>query len=187
MVPFHLCSAPIAEEHFLEETRLTKSLEKVNSKHLRVEFQKGQRHFFEGVREQHHVDCCSTFSGWARPQLFHTRDHVGGDDYSVLYISGQLIHGLLNLVRVRGSKVEAAKAEIHSFVREQHQVEQSGICLVSITDVFSFCFGRPGLRSCWHLYRVSIWPKISYFSFGNFEKLTHSISCHLNVSTLLRR
>ena len=44
---------------------------------------------------------------------------IGGDDYSAFHLFGQLLDGLLELSWVRGSEVEPAKAEFHSFVREQ--------------------------------------------------------------------
>ena len=75
MLPNHSAFAPIDEEHFLEETRLSAALEKVNSLHLRAQFRKKLSAFFEPVAEHHLVNCCSTFSHWARPQLLLICDH----------------------------------------------------------------------------------------------------------------
>ena len=81
---------------------------------------------------------------------------IGGDDYSAFHLFGQLLDGLLELAWVRGSEVEPAKAEFHSFVREQRQVEINGNrSRAPINSVFAFC-SQPGFRSRRNLHKVSI-------------------------------
>ena len=81
---------------------------------------------------------------------------IGGDDYSAFYLFGQLLDGLLELGWIRGSEIELAKAEFHSFVREQQQLETSGNRdRVPISSVFAFC-NQPGFRARRNLQRVSI-------------------------------
>ena len=48
---------------------------------------------------------------------------IGGDDYSAFRLFGQMLDRLHELGLVREPEIKAAKAEFHSFVREQRQVE----------------------------------------------------------------
>ena len=81
---------------------------------------------------------------------------IGGDDYSAFHLFGQLLHGLLELGWVRGSENEPAKAEFHSFVREERQVETSSHkSRAPINSVFAFC-NQPSFRSRRNLHKVGI-------------------------------
>ena len=81
---------------------------------------------------------------------------IGGDNYSAFHLFGQLLDGLLEIGWVRGSEVEPAKAEFHSFVREQRQVEtSSNRSRTPINSVFAFC-NQPSFRSRRNLHKVSI-------------------------------
>ena len=156
MLPNHSCFGPIAEEHFLEATRLLVSREKTNSSFLRREFRRDCRRFLE--------DLVSTIlsTNAARSPIgqglscFCQEIVIGGDDYSAFHLFGQLLDGLLELGWVRGSEVEPAKAEFHSFVREQRQVETSSHrSRAPINNVFAFC-NQPSLRSRQNLHKVGI-------------------------------
>ena len=156
MLPNHSCFGAIAEEHFLEETRLLASLEKINSSFLRKEFRRNCRHFLE--------DLVSTILSTvaARSQIgqglscFCPEIVIGGDDCSAFHLFGQFLDGLLELGWVRGSEVEPAKAEFHSFVREQRQVETgSHRSRAPINSVFAFC-NQPSFRSRRNLHKVSV-------------------------------
>ena len=163
MLPNHSCFEAISEEHFLEGTRLLASLEKVNSSFLRKEFRRDCRRFLE--------DLVSTILSTvaARSQIgqglscFCPEIVIGGDDYSAFHLLGQLLDGLLELGGVRGSEVEPAKAEFHSFVREQRQVEMgSHRSRAPINSVFAFC-NQPSFRSRRNLHKVGIFvfPSLS--------------------------
>ena len=156
MLPNQLCFGAISEEHFLEGTRLLASLEKTNSSFLRKEFRRDCRPFLE--------DLVSTILSTvaARSQIgqglscFCPEIVIGGDDYSAFHLFGQLLDGLLELGWVRGSEVEPAKAEFHSFVREQRQVEMSSHrSRAPINSVFAFC-SQPSLHSRRNLNKVGI-------------------------------
>ena len=156
MLPNPSCFGAIAEEHFLEWTRLLSSLEKKNSSFLRKEFRRDCRRFLE--------DLVSTIlsSVAARSSIGHGRSCfcpeivLGCDDYSAFHLFGQSPDGLLELGWIRGSDIEPAKAEFHSFVREQRQVETSGNrSRVPISRVFAFC-NQPGFRSRRNSHKVSI-------------------------------
>ena len=158
MLPNHSCFGAIAEEHFLEGTRLLASLEKI---FLRKEFRRDCRRFLE--------DLVSTILSTvaARSQIgqglscFCPEILIGGDDYSAFHLFGQLLDGLLELGWVRGSEVEPAKAEFHSFVRERRQVETSSHrSRAPINSVFAFC-NQPSFRSRRNLHKVGVLcPKI---------------------------
>ena len=146
----------ISEEHFLEGTRLLASLEKINSSFLRKEFRRDCRRFLE--------DLVSTILSTvaARSQIgqgfscFCPEIVIGGDDYSAFHLFGQLLDGLLELGWVRGSEIEPAKAEYHSFVREQRQVEiSSHRSRAPINSVLAFC-NQLSFRSRRNLHRVGI-------------------------------
>ena len=169
MFPNHSCFGAIAEEHFLDGTRLLSSLEKINSSFLRKEFRRDCHRFLE--------DFVSTILSTvaARSPIgqglscFCPEIVIGGDDYSDFHLFGQLVDGLLDLGWIRGSEMEPAKAEFHSFVREQQQVETSGNrSRVPINSVFAFC-NQPGFRSRRNLHKVSImcFEVISIFSWSD--------------------
>ena len=81
---------------------------------------------------------------------------IGGDDYSAFYLFGQLLDGLLELGWVKGSEVDPAKTEFHSFVREQRLVEtSSNRSRALINSVFAFC-NQPSFRSRRNLHKVGI-------------------------------
>ena len=156
MLPNHSCFGAISEEHFLEGTRLLASLEKLNSSFLRKEFRRDCRRFLE--------DLISTILSTvaARSQIgqglscFCPEIVIGGDDYSAFHLFGQLLDGLLELGWVRVSEVEPAKAEFHSFVREQRQVEVSSHrSRGPINSVFAFCH-QPSFRSRRNLHKVGV-------------------------------
>ena len=156
MLRNHACFGAIGEERFLEGTRLLASLEKINSSFLRKEFPRDCRRFLEDLVRT----ILSTVA--ARSQIgqglscFCPEIVIGGDDYSASHLFGQLLDGLLELGWVRGSEVEPAKAEFHSFVREQRQVETSSHrSRAPINSVFSFC-NQPSLRSRRNLHKVGI-------------------------------
>ena len=104
---------------YVEGTRLLLPFEKINSRFLRKEFHRDCRCFREDLLST----ILSTFA--ARSPVgqalscFCPNIIIGGDEYSAFYLFGQLPDGLLELGCVRGSEDEAAKAEFHSFVREQ--------------------------------------------------------------------
>ena len=71
MLPNHSCFGAIAEEHFLQETRLLASLEKINSSFLRKEFRRDCRRFLEDLASTI-LSAVAARSpiGWPGAQLF---------------------------------------------------------------------------------------------------------------------
>ena len=81
---------------------------------------------------------------------------IGVDDYSAFHLFWQLLDELLEVGWVRGSEIEPAMADFHSFVREQRQVEAKGNgSHVPTNSLFVFC-NQPGFRSRRSLHKVSI-------------------------------
>ena len=115
----HSCFGAIAEEHFLEGTRLLASLEKINSSFLRKEFRRDCRRFLEDLVSTILSTVAARSPTGQGLSCFCPEIVIGGDDYSAFHVFGQLLDGLLELGWVRGSEVEPAKVEFHSFVREQ--------------------------------------------------------------------
>ena len=156
MLPNHSCFGAIAEEHFLEGTRLLSSLEKINSSFLRKEFRRDCRRFLEDFVSTILSTVAARSTIGLGLSCFCPEIVIGGDDYSAFNLFGPLLDGLFDLGWIRGSEIEPAKAEFHSFVREQRQVEISGNrSHVAIKSVFAFC-NQPGFRSRRNLHKVSI-------------------------------
>ena len=140
MLPNHSCFGPIVEEHFLEGTRRLASLEKTISSFLRREFRRDCRRFREDLVSTILSTVAARSPIGQGLSCFCPEIVIGGGDYSALHLFRQLLDGLLELGWVRGSEVEPAKAEFHSFVREQRQVETSSHrSRAPINSVFAFC------------------------------------------------
>ena len=156
MLPNYSCYGAIAEEHFLEGTRLLSSLEKINSSFLRKEFRRDCRRFLEDLVSTILSTVAARSPIGQGLSCFCPEIVIGGDNYSAFHLFGQLLDGLLELGWVRGSEVEPAKAEFHSSVREQRQVETSGNrSRAPISGGFAFC-NQPGFRSRRNLHKVRI-------------------------------
>ena len=155
MLPNHSCFGAIPEEHFLEGTRLLASLEKINSSFLRKEIRRDCRRYLEVFVSTILSTVAARSPIGQGLSCFCPEIVIGGDDYSASYPFGQLLDGLLELGWVRGSEIEAAKAEFHSFVHEQRQVETSGNrSRVPISSVFASC-NQSGFPSRRKLYKDS--------------------------------
>ena len=120
-LPNHSCFGAIPEEHFLEGTRILPSLEKINSSFLRKEFRRHCRRFLEDFVTTILSTVAARSPVGQGLSCFCPEIVIGGDDYSAFHLFGQLLDGLLELGRARGSKIQSAKAEFQSFVREQRK------------------------------------------------------------------
>ena len=71
------------------------------------------------------------------------------------HLFGQLLGGFMELGWVRGSTVEASKAEYQSFVREQRQLEFiSTKSRPDVGNILSSWSSKAGFRVRLHLYQV---------------------------------
>ena len=113
---------------------------------------------FSRGRHQHCIIyCCRLFKAGSGRELLLPEIIIGGDDHSAFFLFGQLLDGLVECGREKGSTVEACKAEFQSFVNDQRQLE----CHASrkhsdISNVLSYLTHQSGFRSRRHLYRVSL-------------------------------
>ena len=139
MLPNHSCFGAIEEEHCLEGTSWLSSLEK-NSSFLRKQFHKDCHRFFEDLVSTSLCTVAARSPVGQGLSCCCLEIIIGGVEYSAFHVFGQLLDELLELGRVRASEIEPAKAELHSFVREQRQVKVSGNrSRVPINSVFGFC------------------------------------------------
>ena len=156
MLRNHSCFGAIAEEHFLEGTRLLASLEKINSSFLRKEFRRDCRRFLEDLVSTILSKVAARSPIGQGLSCFCPEIVIGGDNYSAFHLFGQLLEGLLELGWVRRSEVEPAKAEFQSFVGEQRQVEtSSNRSRAPIKSIFAF-FNQRSFRSRRNLHKVSV-------------------------------
>ena len=157
VVANHSRFASIDDEHFLEGTRVMAALGKVGSQFLQKKFRRDARRFLEDF-----LNCVlSTVASRSviaqGLSCFCPAIVVGGDDVAPLQLFNKLVHGLLERGWIRGSEVEACRAEYQSFVREQRQLERSSTrSRPDVGDVLSFCSGQAGFRARRHLYKVCI-------------------------------
>ena len=154
MLPNHSCFGAIPEEHFLEGNRLLSSLEKINSSFLRKEFRRDCRRFLEDLVSTILSTVAARSPIGQGLSCYYPEIVIGGDDFSAFHLFGQLLDGLLELGWVSRSEVEPLKAEFHSFVREQRQLETSSSrSRALINSVFAF-FNQPSFRSRRNLHKV---------------------------------
>ena len=137
-------------------TRIHAALEKMSSSYLRKEFRSNARRFLE--------EFCSTVLSTAAARLklgqgvscFCPEIILGGDDHSAFFLHGQLVDGLVECGWEKGSNVEACKAEIQSFVREQRQLERhSTRKRPDVGNILAYFAQQTGFQSRRHLFRVS--------------------------------
>ena len=85
---------------------------------------------------------------------------IGGDNHAPLHLLGLLLDGLLECGWMKGSEIEACRAEYQSVVQEQRQLERSSTrSRPDIGDVLSFCSSQVGIRARQHLFKVYIVTK----------------------------
>ena len=155
MLPNQSCFGAIAEEHLLERTRLLTSFEKINSSFLQKEFRRDCRRILEDVVSSIISSVVARSPIGQGLSCSYPEIVIGDDTYSALHPFGHLLDGPLELDWVRGSEIEPAKSEFHSFVREQRQVETIGNRFVcqSVAKI-AFC-NKPAFRCRRNLLKVS--------------------------------
>ena len=97
MLPNHSCFGAIAEEHFLEGTRLLSSFEKLNSSFLRKEFRRDCRRFLEDLVSTILCTVAARSPIVQELSCFCPEIVIGSDDYSVFHLFGKLLDGFLEL------------------------------------------------------------------------------------------
>ena len=105
MLRNHSCFGAIAEEHFLEETRLLASLEKINSSFLCKKFRRDCCRFLENLVSTILSTVAARSPIGQGLSCFCPEIIIGGDNYSLLSISlGNCWMSCLNLAGSEGRK-----------------------------------------------------------------------------------
>ena len=113
---------PIADGEILDGTRVLAALNKIGSSCLKPEFQRDARRFLEEFT----TSALSTVAIRSKIgqglSCFCPAIIFGGDDHAPLRLLGLLLDGLLDRGWIKGSEIEACRAEYQSFVQEQRQL-----------------------------------------------------------------
>ena len=116
VLPNHSKFPPIADGEFLAGTRVSAALNKIGSSYLKREFQRDARRFLEEFT----TSVLSTVATRSKPgqglSCFCPAIIIGGDDHAPLHLLGFLLDGLLVRGWIKGSDIEACRAEYQSFV-----------------------------------------------------------------------
>ena len=81
--------------------------------------------------------------------------NISGDNHAPLHLLGLLLDGLLERGWIKGSEIEACRAEYQSFVQEPRQLRRfSTRSRPDIGGVLSFCSSHAGFRARQHLFKV---------------------------------
>ena len=150
----------IADGKFLSGTQVLAALNKIGSSFLKKEFQRDARKFLEEFT----TSLLSTVAARSKVgqglSCFCPAIIIGGDDHAPLHLPGILLDGLLERGWIKGSEIQACRAEYQSFVQEQRQLERSSTrSRPNIGDVLSFCSSKVGFRARQHLFKVCIVTK----------------------------
>ena len=150
----------IADGEFMSGTQILADLNKIGSSHLKKEFQGDVRRFLEEFT----TSVLSTVA--ARSKIgqglscFCPAIIIGGDNHAPLQLLGLLLVGLLERGWMKGSEIEACRAEYQSFLQEQRQLERySTRSRPDVGDVLSFCSSQAGFRARQHLFKVCMVTK----------------------------
>ena len=143
--------ATIANGEFLSGTRVLAALNKIGSSYLKKEFQRDAR----GFLEEFTTSVLSTVAARSKVgqglSCFCPEIIIGGDNNEPLHLLELLLDGVLERGWMKGSEIEACRAENQSFVQEQRQLELSSTrSRPVIGDVLSFYSSHVGFCARQH-------------------------------------
>ena len=141
-------------------TRVLAALNKIGSSYLKQGFQRDARRFLEEFT----TSVLSTVAARSKVgqglNCFCPAIIIGGDDHAPLHLLGLLLDWLLERGWIKGSEIEACRAEYQSFVQEQRQLERSSKrSRPDIGDVPSFCSSQAGFCARQNLLKVCMVTK----------------------------
>ena len=110
---------PIANGQFLVGTRVLAALNKIASSYLKKEFQRDARRILEEITNSVLSTVAARSKIWQSLSCFCPAIIMGGDDHAPLHFPGLLLDGISERGLIKGSEIEACRAEYQSFVREQ--------------------------------------------------------------------
>ena len=125
MLANHSKFPPIADEEFLAGTRVLAAPNKIGSSDLKREFQRDAHRFLEEFTNSVLSTVAARSKIGQGLSCFCPAIIFGGDNHAPLHLLGILIDGLLERGRIKGSEIEAFRAENQSFFQEQRQLERS--------------------------------------------------------------
>ena len=118
---------PVADEEFLFGTRVVAALNKIGSSNLKREFQRDARRFLEEITNSVLSTVAADSKIGQGLCCFCPAIIIGGDKHAPLHLLGLLLDGLLERGWIKGTEIEAIRAEYQSFVKEQRQLELSSM------------------------------------------------------------
>ena len=151
---------PIADREFLSGTRVLAGLNQIGSSYLKKEFQRDARRFLEELT----TSVLSTVAARSKVgqglSCFCPAIVIGGDDEAPLRLLGLLLDGCLGRGWIKGSEIEACRAEYQSYVQEQRQLERSSTrSRPDKSDVLSFCSSQANFRARQRLFKICVVTK----------------------------
>ena len=102
---------PIADEEFLAGTRVLAALKKIGSSSLKREFQRDARRFLEEFPNAVLSTVAARSKIGQGLSCFCPAIIIGGDDHAPLHLLGLLLDRLLERGWIKGSEIEACRAE----------------------------------------------------------------------------
>ena len=149
---------PLADKEFLSGKRVFAAFNRIVSSCLKKEFRQDALGFLEEfMNSELPTIAARSIQDWTGIELFLPYNHHWWDDHAPLHLLGLLLDGLQERGCIKGSEIEARRAEYQSFVQEQRQLERSSTrSRPNVGDVLSFCFLQAGFRACQHLCEVCI-------------------------------
>ena len=119
VLPNHFKFPPIADGEFPAGTRALAALNKIVSSYLKREFQRDARRFLEELTNSVLSTVAARSKVGQGLSCFCPAIITGGDNHAPLHLLGVLLDALLDCGWVKGSEIEACRAEYQSFVQEQ--------------------------------------------------------------------
>ena len=164
VLPNHSKFPPIAVGEFLPGTRVLAALNKIQSSYLKREFQRDARRFLEELTTSVLSTVAVRSKIGQELSFFCPAIIIGGDDHAPLHLLGLLLAGFLDRGWVKGSEIEAYRAEYQSFAQEQRQLERSSTrSRPDVGDVLSYCSSQAGFRARQRLFEVCIVTNVVKF------------------------
>ena len=148
---------PIADRDFLSTTRVLAALNKFETSYLKREFQRHARRFPEKFTNSVLSTAAAPSKNGQEYSCFCPANIIDVDNHAPLHLLGLFLDGLLERGWIKGSEIEACRAEYQCFVQNQPQLERSSMKSgLDVSDVLSFCFSQAGFRARLHLFKVCI-------------------------------
>ena len=109
----------IADGEFLSGTRVLAALNKIGSSCLKKEFQRDACRFLDEFTNSVLSAVAARSKIGQGLSCFCPEIIIGGDDHAPLHLLGLLLDALVERRWIKGSEIEACRAEYQSFVQEQ--------------------------------------------------------------------